>query len=290
MDETALAEKLRARPDLQAAANLELLAIALLCVGGAWVVWRFVARRGWRDLRGLEPVPRTGIADALAGALILLVAWVSVGAFLRLRSGAAAPPAAPPPFEEVVANVGAIAGIAALSLALFAWREGGVAAIGLPGRAPGSATRAGLTAFLGAFPLYFAAEYASRAAFAAFGAQPKLNPAAVLIAGEDSLLRVAALSATAAFIVPISEEVLFRGFIFGAIRRRSGPIAAALASAVLFALVHPPLDWLPILILALALAGVYEKTGSLLAPMAAHAATNVVGVALLLLNRAFARA
>jgi membrane protease YdiL (CAAX protease family) len=49
--------------------------------------------------------------------------------------------------------------------------------------------------------------------------------------------------------------------------------------------VHPIADWPSILILAVALSEVYERTGSLAAPIAAHAANNALGVALLLLAR-----
>lgn len=73
---------------------------------------------------------------------------------------------------------------------------------------------------------------------------------------------------------PIFEEFIFRGLIFGGLRRSFGVWPAAAASAAVFAIVHPPISVLPVFVLGFAAAVVYERTRSLLAPMLAHAAYN----------------
>jgi membrane protease YdiL (CAAX protease family) len=73
---------------------------------------------------------------------------------------------------------------------------------------------------------------------------------------------------------PIFEEFIFRGLIFGGLRRSFGVWPAAISSAAIFALMHPPVSVLPVFVLGLATALVYERTRSLLAPMLAHAAYN----------------
>jgi ABC-2 type transport system permease protein len=73
---------------------------------------------------------------------------------------------------------------------------------------------------------------------------------------------------------PMFEEFIFRGLIFGGLRRSFGVWPAAVASAAIFAIMHPPISVLPVFVLGLVAALVYERTRSLLAPMLAHAAYN----------------
>jgi membrane protease YdiL (CAAX protease family) len=81
---------------------------------------------------------------------------------------------------------------------------------------------------------------------------------------------------------PISEEVCFRGFLFGGLRERMPMVAAALVSGLIFGALHaisgisavPPL-----VVFGLILALLYEKTGSILPGILLHMLNN--GVALL---------
>jgi membrane protease YdiL (CAAX protease family) len=85
---------------------------------------------------------------------------------------------------------------------------------------------------------------------------------------------------------PIAEEIFFRGVVFNAWLREGGRKWAYLGSATLFAAIHLSLLLLlPIFILGLALAWVYERTGNLLAPIAMHATVNGISVALALMVR-----
>ena len=85
---------------------------------------------------------------------------------------------------------------------------------------------------------------------------------------------------------PISEEIFFRGFIFGGFRRKlSFPVAAVLSAAI-FGLFHytgsgseaviPQLAFL-----GLALAWVYEETGSIYPTIALHMVNNAFAFAIL---------
>ena len=73
---------------------------------------------------------------------------------------------------------------------------------------------------------------------------------------------------------PVFEEFIFRGLIFGGLQRSFGLWPAALASAAIFACLHPPVAMLPVFGLGLAAAIAYSRTRSLLAPMLAHATYN----------------
>ncbi len=75
---------------------------------------------------------------------------------------------------------------------------------------------------------------------------------------------------------PVFEEFIFRGLIFGGLRRTLGRWPAVLGSAGLFAMCHGPVSFLPVLGLGIAAALAYDATGMLLAPMLAHALYNTV--------------
>ncbi|MGA2129483.1 MAG: CPBP family intramembrane glutamic endopeptidase, partial [Xanthobacteraceae bacterium] len=88
-------------------------------------------------------------------------------------------------------------------------------------------------------------------------------------------IAVAALTIAAA---PLFEEFIFRGLIFGGLRRSLGLAAATLASAAIFAIVHPPISVIPVFVLGVCAALIYERTRMLAAPMLAHAIYNTAVV------------
>ena len=108
---------------------------------------------------------------------------------------------------------------------------------------------------------------------------PGLKPAL-----EESQLHLpkpgAWLVPLAVVAAPIFEETIFRGLVFGGLRRSVRFAYAALASAAIFAVVHPPIAFPAVFVLALVAAAVYERTQLLLAPMVTHAFYNAVVLAL----------
>jgi uncharacterized protein len=96
---------------------------------------------------------------------------------------------------------------------------------------------------------------------------------------------VVMLAILVAIIVPIGEEIFFRGLTYGAFRRRLGRHAAVLASAAFFAAAHLSLvTLLPIFILGTILTYLYEYTGSLVPGMIAHAINNLAALVLFYLS------
>jgi membrane protease YdiL (CAAX protease family) len=73
---------------------------------------------------------------------------------------------------------------------------------------------------------------------------------------------------------PLCEEFIFRGLLFGGLRRSMGFLPAAALSAGLFAIVHPPVSIVPVFLLGLCTAFAYERGKGLLAPMLVHAVYN----------------
>lgn len=80
---------------------------------------------------------------------------------------------------------------------------------------------------------------------------------------------------------PISEEVCFRGFLFGGLRERLPRIAAALVSALIFGALHATtgISAVPALIaFGFILALLYEKTGSIVPGILLHMLNNSVAL------------
>jgi hypothetical protein len=82
--------------------------------------------------------------------------------------------------------------------------------------------------------------------------------------------------------VPALEETLFRGILFGGLRRRWSYWPAALVSAAIFAVVHQHLaGFVTYLLLGLIFAYLFEASRSLVTSWAAHAAFNIFNLMLL---------
>ena len=140
-----------------------------------------------------------------------------------------------------------------------------------------------------------------------------LYPVAVLVVGGIVLVLLQALSgesvqapeqvpqdlspvglaitiAYAIVIAPFGEELFFRGILFRSLRDRFGFAVGTAGSAVAFGLIHyipgPAIDaallMLVMTFVGVALAFIYERRGSFVAPLAAHVTFNVIGLALIL--------
>lgn len=84
-----------------------------------------------------------------------------------------------------------------------------------------------------------------------------------------------------AVLAPISEEVFFRGFLFGGLRTKMPMIAAALISGLIFGSLHAntgPSAVLPLFAFGAILAITYEKTGSIWPAIALHALNNSIAL------------
>ncbi len=87
------------------------------------------------------------------------------------------------------------------------------------------------------------------------------------------------------FLVPLAEEALFRGVAYRAIRERGYPKTALILSSVLFGVIHMNLGtFAPLTLFAVLLALIYERTGALLAPVAAHSIFNAINFSYFLVS------
>jgi CAAX protease family protein len=105
-------------------------------------------------------------------------------------------------------------------------------------------------------------------------------------------LRVAGVIVTvlyAVVIAPLHEELFFRGVLYRAVRDRHGLVPGLIASGVGFSLIHYlPGPWQDSVLLmavmlvnGIALAWLYERRGTLVAPVVAHVVFNIIGLSLI---------
>lgn len=90
----------------------------------------------------------------------------------------------------------------------------------------------------------------------------------------------------AALLLPIFEELFFRGFLLTFLKKYTSTWMALVLSAGIFAFAHVNLAAaLPLWLLGLVLGIAYEHTGSLLLPIGIHACWNLVTALSLLLDK-----
>jgi len=100
-----------------------------------------------------------------------------------------------------------------------------------------------------------------------------------------SAIVVAGMFVTTCVLAPINEELLFRAGLYRFCRRRIGRLGALLLSGGIFGIVH--FNWagfLPLSVLGVALALVYEATGSVRVPIVAHGLFNLLNVFIIVLS------
>jgi membrane protease YdiL (CAAX protease family) len=162
-----------------------------------------------------------------------------------------------------------------------------------PARPLRSAVIAGVAGFLLLTPLTMATSVALNELLVLLGLPraPKASHAtlALLVERRDPLLTSLTL-AHVALLVPLAEELLWRGMVQPALRALAGPWAAIGATTTLFVLIH----WSAIApegraaglgmiaVLAVGLGVLRERTGSVTAPVLLHALFNAANVAIAL--------
>jgi membrane protease YdiL (CAAX protease family) len=170
--------------------------------------------------------------------------------------------------------------VALLYLAARLRRSGlTLAEIGLRTRAWGRDFLTGFGGYVAALPVVYGsallAGWLGRRFFPQF--PPPFHPIEQLTLSGSAGVRFAIMIA-AVVGAPLLEETFFRGMLYGALRRRFGVTVGVLVSAAVFAGLHPqlPLGFLPIFVLGVAMAILYEWRQSLVPGMFLHALNNTV--------------
>jgi uncharacterized protein len=118
--------------------------------------------------------------------------------------------------------------------------------------------------------------------FAAVHSSSKETEFVKEIGGDAGTVGVLAVCALVCVVAPICEELLFRGFMYRALRNWRGPWPAAIITGVVFGAVHgvsaPAVDLLPLALLGVLLCVVYERSGSLYPCIAVHLINNAIAL------------
>ena len=113
----------------------------------------------------------------------------------------------------------------------------------------------------------------------AYNAEPATQEMVKLVMETDSVAVKLLVAFSACVFAPVTEEVLFRGYFYPAIKRFSERYFAAVVVSLLFAVVHMnTMSVVPLFVLAMSLTIAYELTGCLFVPIAMHAIFNSLTV------------
>jgi membrane protease YdiL (CAAX protease family) len=117
------------------------------------------------------------------------------------------------------------------------------------------------------------------------GVEPVQDTVRLLQNTTDPLV-LGLMGFAAVIAAPFCEEVVFRGYVYPAAKKFAGPGVAMVCSALIFGAAHGSLAaLLPLFIFGCVLVYLYEKTGSLWAPIAVHLCFNGATVFVQLASR-----
>ncbi len=104
------------------------------------------------------------------------------------------------------------------------------------------------------------------------------DPSDFMESAKPAFPELAALLFSTVIVAPIFEEIVFRGFLFQGLRKKTGALWAAVISTVFFALIHTQYDiwgWISVGLTGAAACYMTLRTGSLKSAIVLHALTNL---------------
>ncbi len=236
-------------------------------------------RSGGRFLTRYAGIPETGWSGLTATIGVMIAALVMITGTILVAIF-------DPEFETTAGRnaaqlvVGLSFGGTAIGFALYDAKgklKGAFDRLGLTGRI--ALATIGLTALAWLFYILFAAILT-----------PLLQPDQQDVTRElgtdkDSVVSIAIAAVLIVVLAPLSEELFFRGFMFASLRNSMSLWPAALISALVFGLLHLSGGNIGVAIqlavLGVILAWLYERSGTLWAPIMAHTLNNTIAFILL---------
>lgn len=134
--------------------------------------------------------------------------------------------------------------------------------------------------WLGPTAITFVAYLGFAIIFSQLVADPEQVDVADQLGFDQSTLGAISAGILIVLLAPLAEEVFFRGLFFGGLRARFPFLAAALLSGAFFGVIHlVGGNWavaVQLGVLGVALAYLYERTGTLWAPITLHGVNNAL--------------
>lgn len=230
----------------------------------AYALWqRLEERLPWLLDPIDRPPRRLGLSDGALAAMAFLVIQSILG--LTLSIGKWLSPSLVTLFAFSAAGI-----LVALGSLWMLWRSGIAGILLATGLLP-------IEGWRRALPLNVAWGVAGGVAAALFGAVylavlrhfPLLAPNS-----NFSELPLGVLLGLTVVAAPPAEEFIFRGLLFAGLRTTIPVAWAVVASAAIFALIHPTVAVIPVFVVGCITAIAYQRTGWLLAPMLVHGIYN----------------
>lgn len=146
----------------------------------------------------------------------------------------------------------------------------------------------GATAALAFMPVALGLQYGVAMIAKALNFTLPTQDAVLILRLADSWTDRFALGFVAVVLAPLAEEGLFRGVFYPALKSFGYPQAAMWLTSAVFALIHfNVLIFLPLLVLAVVLVKLYERTGNLLSCITCHATFNLFNFIMLFVANEF---
>jgi len=286
-----LEESFTSNPVIYIAFLAIILLILLFCLVGMIldILYLYLTQTGETLLgqtRSLEPA-KWGFWDICKAVIIFLFAQ-RVLLFAELFVFRAVP------FLEDRHNLrlmlsATIADIAVISAVLFyvrAERRQALSSLGLTAKGFLVNIRYGVLSYVGLMPVLAAVMFGSSNLFRYFNIPVEPQPVLIILKEETHIPSLVYMCFFTSLLGPVLEEIFFRGFVYGVLRKRTGVFWGIVLSAAFFAYIHANLaSFFPILCLGILLAYLYEKTGSLIPSITVHAIHNSLSLAFLLFLR-----
>lgn len=251
-----------------------------LGLAGIWLLWRLVLRRQARTSAarrlGEWRLPPVDFACFLCFAFVgaSVVSWLSGPIMSRLRLGEDALMVS----SAAAMHVGILAGLGGFYL-LYRRRDPMPLGTG-PLR---EVLESGAATFLIAVPILFLVSNGWEFLLRAKGIPPERQELVDILENSRSAFVRGSLVLEATLLVPLTEELLFRGGLFRYARTRLPRWTAILFTSLLFGALH--VDWgnhmsgiasfMPLTALAVIFCLAYERTGRLGTVVVAHALFNL---------------
>jgi membrane protease YdiL (CAAX protease family) len=279
------------RPGLLVAFNVFTLLIFLLIVSGVVLDSFWIFRPRWRErLRSAHGPPEAhgwSIRTIFKIIVLFMAAALALSLVLAFVKTLIFPEVSP---NLLILVHTTIADILCISLVVYfvhhlggRWQD-----LGFKGGSVWREVGVGLTAYVGILPLFLLVLVALVVGAHLFSYEPPPHALVEVFLEEEA--RAPGLIVYSIFLAcvvgPFLEEVFFRGFCYPAFKKRWGRGRALVLSAAFFGIIHQNIfAFVPIFVLGLILAYLYERSGSLVPSIALHVVHNSVFIGYFFLVR-----